>query len=175
MISVAVPKTAVPLNLVVQIGSHTDELWDLDSWERLPRIVRRFPINAVHTNAASSLGGLIYIDVPAAGPARKIELTIAGAVEAPYYQLGVTTAEDWKSTNRNRPGPWAELAGQNVIFTVPADLAAHARRPSAVLKLWDRIVATQDAFVSLPRRSGQNASSPTCRFPPDTCTPGIRS
>ena len=81
-IAVAAPKTAVPLNLVAQIGSHTDELWDLDSWERLPQIVRRFPINAVQTNAASSLGGLIYIDCPAADPDRKIQLTISGAVEA---------------------------------------------------------------------------------------------
>ena len=51
-----VPKTALPLNLVVQIGSHTDELWDLDSWERTPQIVRRFPITQVHTTQPARSG-----------------------------------------------------------------------------------------------------------------------
>jgi hypothetical protein len=151
-ISVTVPKTALPLNLVAQIGSHTDHLWHLDSWERIPQLVRRFSITDVHTTAASAFGGLIYIDAPGGSPSQKIDVTIKNAVEAPFYQLGVTTTADWRSSNRRRPGPWAELAGKNVIFTVPSVLVHALDDPRAVLTLWDQIVAAQDAFVSLPRR-----------------------
>ncbi len=151
-VSVTVPRTALPRNLFVQIGSHTDQLWHLDSWERLPQVVRRFPITAVHTTAASSLGGLVYIDVPGGTPSQRIEVTITGAVEAPLYQLGVTTHDDWRARNRRRPGPWAELAGRTVIFTVPSSLVRDLDDPRPVMMLWDQIVAAQDAFVSLPRR-----------------------
>jgi hypothetical protein len=151
-VAVTVPGTAPPLNLVVQIGSHTDQLWHLDSWERIPHVVRRFPLSEVHTTAANSLGGLIYIDVPGGAPARKIVVAIDGVVEAPLYQLGVTTQVDWRSKQRRRPGPWAELAGRNVIFTVPSFLVRDMDDPGPVMTLWDRIVAAQDAFVSLPRR-----------------------
>jgi hypothetical protein len=151
-ISVKVPKSAVPLNLSIQIGSHTDELWHLDSWERIPQVVRRFAVTELHTKAASSLGGLVYIDVPDGTASQRIAVTIAGAVEAPFYQLGVTTTDDWKSRNRRRPGPWAELAGRNVIFTVPSSLVRDFDDPTAIMTLWDRIVAAQDSFVSMSRR-----------------------
>ncbi len=151
-VSVTVPKAALPLNLVVQIGSHTDQLWHLDSWERIPQVVRRFPIAEIHTTAANALGGLIYIDVPGGSASSTIEVTIKNAVEAPFYQLGVTTTAQWKSSNRRRPGPWAELAGKNVIFTVPSALVHTLDDPHAILTLWDQIVAAQDGFVSLPRR-----------------------
>ena len=49
------------------------------------------PDPEAHTTAANALGGLIYIDVPGGTPSRKVEVTIDGAVEAPFYQLGVTT------------------------------------------------------------------------------------
>ena len=151
-VAVTVPRTAAPLNLVVQIGCHTDALWHLDSWERVPQMVRRFPITEVQTTAASSLGGLIFIDVPDAARSQKIDVTIKGAVEAPFYQHGVTTNDEWRSKNRRRPGPLAELAGRNVIFTVPSALVRDFDDPGPVMELWDRIVAAQDAAVSLPRR-----------------------
>jgi Peptidase M60, enhancin and enhancin-like/N-terminal domain of M60-like peptidases len=151
-ISLSATKTSLPLKLVVQIGCHTDALWHLDSWERIPEMVRRFPINELQTTAASALGGLIYIDVADGTRSQKIEVSVKGAVEAPFYQLGVTTIDDWKSRNRRRSAPWAELASRNVIFTVPSALVRDFDDPAPVLKLWDRIVAAQDSFVSRPRR-----------------------
>jgi hypothetical protein len=151
-LTVTAAKTVIPLNLTVQIGCHTDQLWHLNSWERIPDVVRRFSINETHTTAASALGGLVYIDVPDGSPSRTVAVTIEGAVEAPFYQLAVTTADEWKSKNRRRPGPWAELAGRNVIFTVPSSLVRDFDDPRSILTLWDRVVAAQDDIVSLPRR-----------------------
>jgi Peptidase M60, enhancin and enhancin-like/N-terminal domain of M60-like peptidases len=151
-LTVTVAQKVLPLKLWVQIGCHTDELWHLNSWERIPDIVRRFPIGQTHTLAASALGGLVYIDVPDTAPSQKVVITIKGAVEAPFYQLGVTPIDEWKSKNRLRPGPWAELAARNVIFSVPSSLVRDFDDPSSVLSLWDRIVDAQDQAVSLPRR-----------------------
>ena len=110
-IAVTVAQKVVPLKLTVQIGCHTDQLWHLDSWERIPDIVRRFPIGATHTTAANALGGLVYIDVPEATPSQKVVVTIKGVVEAPLYQLGVTTIDEWKSKIRRRPGPVGRAGG----------------------------------------------------------------
>jgi hypothetical protein len=151
-VSVTVASNVVPVGLELQIGCHTDELWDLDSWERIPAIVRRFPIKQTRSIAASALGGLVYVDVPESAPASKVAIAIQGVVEAPYYELDVTTAHEWKTKNRLRAGPWAELAGRTVIFSVPSSLVRDLDDPRSVLALWDRIVEAQDQAVSLPRR-----------------------
>lgn len=151
-IDVTIPTSSVPLNLTVQIGSHTDTLWHLDSWERCPEVVRRYAIHRSRTDAANAFGGLIYIDVPEGTPARKVEVAVEGATAAPYYQLGSTSRDEWISTIRRRPAPWAELAGRNLILTVPSRAIRSLDDPEPLMKLWDRIVAAQDAFVSRPER-----------------------
>lgn len=82
----------------------------------------------------------------------RVEVKIAGAVAAPFYRLGATTTDAWRSEKRHHPAPWAELVGKNVIFTVPSFWVRELDDPKEVLTLWDEIVAAQDAFVSLPRR-----------------------
>ncbi|MHB1561573.1 MAG: M60 family peptidase N-terminal accessory domain-containing protein, partial [Isosphaeraceae bacterium] len=75
-IRVEVPESAARLGLSVQIGSHTDELWHLDAWERAPQIVRRFPIRQARTEAACAFGGTVYIDVPEGIPARRVDVKV---------------------------------------------------------------------------------------------------
>jgi hypothetical protein len=151
-VTVSAPRTVLALDLTIQIGSHTDQLWHLDSWERMPQIVRRFPVTEAHTNSANGLGGLIYIDVPEGAPSRKFPVSINNAVEAPFYRLGVTTNDEWQRKLRHRPGPWAELEGKKIIFTVPSSAVRNLEDPKAVLTLWDEIVTAQDSFVSLKHR-----------------------
>lgn len=150
-VTISGPDTIGSLKLHVRIGSHTDGLWHHDTWERMPEISRQFPIEGPRTVVASAFGGMIYLDVPEKAPREQLPLTIAGAVEAPFYQLGETKLSDWK-TIRNRPAPWAELAGRNVIFTVPSALARQVDDPEALMKFWDEVVAAQDAMASSPRR-----------------------
>ena len=100
------------MNLSVQIGSHTDQLWHLESWKRLPQLVRRFPVKAAQTTAANGSGGLVYCDVPEGAAAARIPVTIKNAVEAPFYRLGATMHEDSRraeSASSPLPGPscWA--------------------------------------------------------------------
>jgi Peptidase M60, enhancin and enhancin-like/N-terminal domain of M60-like peptidases len=151
-ITVTVPSSAVPLGLSLRIGAHTDELWALDRWERSPELSRTFALHEAKTVAASAFGGLVYLVVPGKLKPRKIEVTIAGAVDAPFFQLGVTSLDDWRKTLRQRPAPWAELAGKTLIWTVPSKLIRSLDNPESLLTLWDSVVLAQDAAVALPKR-----------------------
>ena len=38
-----------------------------------------------------------------------LEVTVSGAMQAPFFFKGKTTEEEWRATLRNAPAPWAEL------------------------------------------------------------------
>lgn len=135
--------------LTLQIGAHTDRLWDNDNWARVPEITRRFPLLSQTLTAASPFGGLVYFDVP--GDSRKdtIKLSVSGVIKAPLFELGRTDPAEWRDQIRNRPGPWAELASNKVIVTVPSENVRRLDDPAAVLEVWDRIL---DAAATLAAR-----------------------
>jgi hypothetical protein len=73
-------------------------------------------------------------------------------VEAPLFVLGQTAPADWRAAVRDRPAPWAEMAGRSVIFSVPSELVRAIDDPTPLMQLWDRIVAAQDRLADLPPR-----------------------
>lgn len=152
VVTVTVPAEAVKKGLAVRIGAHTDALWHLDKWQRAPAITRSFPITQTMTQAANAFGGPIYIAVPDGKESDKIPVLISGAVEAPLFVLDQTTPAEWRTSLRARPAPWAEMAGHNVIFSVPSDLVRAIEDPAPLMQLWDRIVAAQDRLADLPPR-----------------------
>ncbi|NOZ19533.1 MAG: hypothetical protein GXP25_00430, partial [Planctomycetes bacterium] len=115
--------------------------WNRPKWFRAPEITREFAIKSVDTKAANAFGGLVYIVVPKKCKPGTIKVTIAGAVEAPYFVLGKTTRTEWR-TIRKRPAPWAEIASNKVILTVPSEDARKLDDPAAVLETWHRILDT---------------------------------
>ena len=51
----------------------------------------------------------------------EIEVTIAGAYEAPYFIHGKTKNSEWTSTIRDHPAPWGELEIPNFLtITFPS-------------------------------------------------------
>jgi hypothetical protein len=139
-----------PKGLALRIGAHTDQLWHLNSWKRAPAMTRSFPVRGERTVAACAFGGPVYVVVPdqASG---KLEVTLSGGVEAPYFRLGETSAAEWKSI-RTRPAPWAELQGEKVIFTVPSSHVRALEDPEALLQLWDRAVRAEEELACRPAR-----------------------
>jgi hypothetical protein len=105
--------------LVLQIGAHTDELWELEEWQRAPRVFRRVALDRELTTVASPLGGLIYVDVPESCALGKVAVEIGHAVEAPRFVLERTSDEEWKGSLRHRSAPWAELESGKIVVTVP--------------------------------------------------------
>ncbi len=150
-IEVTVPTNAAGAKLGVIIGAHRDELWHMDEWKRVPSISREFAIKGEKTAAANAFGGLVYIDVPGNCSLGEIQVTVSGAVEAPLFELGKTSASEWKRTIRHAPGPWAELGTGTVIVTVPSERIRELEDPTAVLEFWDKVLDAAADLATIPR------------------------
>lgn len=149
-VTVTLPAAAVGKGLSVRIGSHTDKLWGLDSWKRFPEISRSWKLGSAETTVASPFGGLVYLEVPDNCKLGTLSATVSGAVEAPLYELGKTDLEQWRSTIRKAPGPWAELASSKVILTVPAEQVRTLDDPEQLMRLWDQVLDAEADFAGIP-------------------------
>lgn len=132
--------------LGLRIGPHTDDLRHLPTWKRPPRISRHVVLSGRgEERVGSPFGGLIYVDVPA-GRSGVVEVEIDGAVEAPLFVLGETTAEQWQAARR-AAGPWAELVVPGrVVLTTTSEAIRDLEDPTAVLEHWKAVL---DAMAEL--------------------------
>lgn len=162
------PRGVMSAGTRLRIGSHTDHLWHLDRWERCPDVVRSWEIPTVSAasarsagsgssagersvpalRAASSFGGLIYIEIVERGTG-SAAFEIAGAVEAPHFVLGTTSADEWTRI-RLAPAPWGELESGKVIVTVPSAFLRELEDPTALMQFWDRISDAHATLVGIP-------------------------
>jgi len=141
---------AVTKGLRVRIGCHTDDLWHLDTWKRVPRISSSWPIDSSRVDVASPFGGLIYIEVPERTGAGLVEVTITGGVEAPRFVLHTTSNEEWINHVRSLPGPWAELGCDRVILTIPSGVARKIDDPTAIMEHWVRVMDAVADLAGIP-------------------------
>jgi hypothetical protein len=134
---------------MVRIGAHTDNLYDVaEPWTRMPEISLSFSLQNGTTQIFNPFGGMIYIEVPENNQANStLMLTISGAVEAPFFKLGQTSLEDWKSKIRNSPAPWAEIEGNEFAFTVQSEYVRKLDNPQKIAEYWDKIQATNRELV----------------------------
>ena len=151
LITVEIPFSAAHKGLSVRIGAHTDTLWDLDRWERAPEITRVFPLNDASTPAANAFGGLVYLVVPDDAKLGVVAAKISGAVEAPLYVRGQTNFIQWRTSIRNAPGPWAELATDKLVLTVPSSVVRTLEDPEPLLQYWDDGMDAEADLATIPR------------------------
>jgi len=140
LFTVTVPQNASTEALSVLVGCHTDTLWNKEEIERFPDIIRTYPIESTSTAIASAFGGLIYVRIPAGTNLGPIEVTFDGVVRAPLYRHGETDLEEWRNTIRHYPGPWAELASDKFIITIPTSDVVDLDHPDQVMNLWDSVL-----------------------------------
>lgn len=148
-ITIDAPIAAAEMGFELQIGVHTDAIWD-KPWPRLPEITRRWKLSERRTIVASAFGGLVEIVVPRGKSGAPVAITIDGAVEAPLFVLGRDTNETWKKELRARPAPWAELATSKVVLAVPSSAIRSLDDPTALLEFWDRVLDAMADFAAIP-------------------------
>ena len=153
VVTVTLPASAAKKGLAIRIGSQTDTLWHLPSWERFPEITMRRPLNAATTQIASAFGGTLFVDVPENCPLGAVHVTISNAVAAPRFVLGVTDPVEWKRSIRNAPAPWAELEGKLVILSVPSTSVRDLEDPKALMTYWDEVMTRCYELFAAPRRA----------------------
>jgi len=142
---VIVPAEADGAGLFVRINQHTDVLLPTSgnvtsrgAFDRLPQVALRIPVEAGENWLRSPYGGLIILE-STVDTGRTLSIEIHGAVEAPRFVRGVTTADEW--TVRRRLGvPWAEIEGDHAVIVVPTEQVRELADPEAVAERYDRIV-----------------------------------
>jgi hypothetical protein len=149
-VEVVLPTDAVGQGLWLQVGAHTDELWELDEWRRHPQITTRVELRERQTLVVSAFGGPLYLDVPRGFHLQRVKLQIRGGVPAPRFVLGETTLEQWRGELRARPAPWAELESRKFALTLPASVVRELDDPQALLQFWDRALDAMADVCGLP-------------------------
>jgi hypothetical protein len=149
-ITIRLPESAVGQGLRLRIGAHADAIHGRASWHRAPRVSYDWPLEAAETELANAFGGSIYVVFPRNSQLGRVEVEIAGAVEAPRYVGGQTSPEAWRSSIRDLPGPWAEIGSDKMIITVPSAAIRDLDDPQAVVDTWDRIMDLNAELAAMP-------------------------
>lgn len=123
----------------VRIGCHSDKLWNLDEWKRVPEICTVDPLKYPLTTTSNSFGGLIYFQI-ANEKSSNIIVSIEGAIPAPYYELEKTTDEQWKKMLESA-APWAELSSGvgGITLTIPTAEARKITDPKSLMRHWQSV------------------------------------
>ncbi|XP_030054241.1 TRPM8 channel-associated factor homolog [Microcaecilia unicolor] len=137
-------------SLQVQIGCHSDDLSNAQQFCRAPVVIQRFPVKQEKVVISSLWGGLLYIIVPADCQLGKVTITVEGVVQAPYFIHGKTSQSDWLQTIRHYPAPWAELATESIIFTVPSEDVRPIENPAVLLSFWDKVMRAICELAATP-------------------------
>uniref|UniRef100_A0A8C3W1F4 Peptidase M60 domain-containing protein n=1 Tax=Catagonus wagneri TaxID=51154 RepID=A0A8C3W1F4_9CETA len=147
---VSLSAAATSAGLKVQVGCHTDDLTSASQLSRAPVVTHQCCMDRTSRSVSCLWGGLLYVTVPKGSKLGPVPVTIQGAVPAPYYKLGKTSLEEWRSRLRESPAPWGELATDNVILTVPSADLRILEDPEPVLRLWDEMMRAIARLAAQP-------------------------
>ncbi|XP_046524774.1 TRPM8 channel-associated factor 2-like isoform X2 [Equus quagga] len=147
---VSLSEAAASAGLKVQIGCHTDDLTMASKLSRAPVVTHQYCMDKPIRSVSCLWGGLLYIIVPKGSKLGPMSVTIKGAIPAPYYKLGKTSLEEWRSCIRESSAPWGELATDNIILTVPTANLWALEDPQPVLRLWDEMMRAIARLAAQP-------------------------
>lgn len=99
--------------------------------------------NVLYTN----FGGHLYFYFEGM-PQGEATVTVSGAVKSPDYALDETELQAWSDAVKDTVSPmiWGELAGRNVIMTLPVRALKQIERPDVFLKYYDKLLETDFHF-----------------------------
>lgn len=133
------------LGLRVKINGDWNNVSDRGTYERMPfGTSTEYALNQANVSAANPYGGLIYITIPENTIPGEFEAIISNAIEAPFFVLGENTNEEWVSTLRDKPGPYAELVSGNMIISVPKYQITDLDKAEELMTFWHEGIAAQD-------------------------------
>lgn len=108
---------------------------------RMPKLGCAFIPTQEVNKVGNPFGGMIYLEFTTNTPdGISIPVTVSGAIDTPYYDLGVTTKQEWEES-KNAPGLYAELRTPYMRIQVPATEVRNIEDPEKALKLWTNVGA----------------------------------
>ncbi len=149
-VTVTVSDNATHGGVDVLVGQHTDTLWSLASWPRVPQITRAWPVTATTTTVANAFGGPVYVRVAAGSTLGPIAVTVRGALPMPLFVAGTTTPAQWQSMLATTAAPWVELASAKLALHLPIATVRALSDPTALLAWWDSVLDSHADLATIP-------------------------
>ncbi|MEP4049578.1 MAG: M60 family metallopeptidase [Luteolibacter sp.] len=151
---VTVPAALVNQGFEIRVGAHVANLASKSSLKRMDRVSLTYPITSLTTEVANPLGGGIYIEVPYEKEMGLVTVDIQNTVRSPFYSNTVarhTTLEEWRNTERNHPGPWADFESDKFMLNIPTNWINNYDDPATMMAEWDDAMDAVSDLVGLPR------------------------
>jgi len=150
---VIVPESMVGRGFSVRVGAHSWDLKKKSKIVRLDRVSIVYPIQEIRTSIANPLGGGIYIEVPYRADAGIVKVTITNAVRSPFFSarsFDKTTLEQWRTTERHHPGPWADFESDKFMMQLPTKWIYNYDDPVTLMRDWDKSMDIVSELFGLP-------------------------
>lgn len=147
--TVAVPPSLVSKGFAIRVGAHSWNLANKPRIKRLDRVSLVFPIASTSTKVANPLGGGLYIEVPYRADAGIVTVRVANAVRSPFFSarsFDRTKLDEWMTTEREHPGPWADFESDKFMMQVPSAWVRDLEDAPGLMQDWD---ASMDACSEL--------------------------
>lgn len=161
-LTVTLPAEDTGKGLKLRIGTSKDNLVAIgEDWRRAPVVSIEIPLDHPSLTLSSPFGGLVYVVVPEKGIAGwKGEVTIAGAIRAPWFKLGRDTAADFLRQCAETHAPQGEVEGDSFVITCETEQLRRADDPEWIAAFWDRVLEGDRVLAGLPpRRSPERICS----------------
>jgi hypothetical protein len=151
VVTVSLPPHIVDSGTYILVGAHSDNLWGKDQLHRHPEIVRWWYVDSTNMEVGNAFGGPIYVAIDPGSTLGEFDVTISNAVDAPTYNRGETSIEDWIQQDRLSPAPWAEIGGDLFILSVPSHEIRDLEDPDDLMEWWDQALSMEhDLYGFLP-------------------------
>jgi autotransporter-associated beta strand protein len=155
--TVTVPPALVNAGYKVRVGAHSWDLAYRAPVERLERATRLYPLDAETIKVANPYGGGIYIEVPIGSNAGVVNITVTGAVRAPYFSaksFHQTTPAEW-ATEKTHPAPWADFQSEKFMMQVPRKWIYNHPDPAQLMADWDAAMDAINSLMGFPLDRGK--------------------
>jgi hypothetical protein len=154
----SIGKVKVPLSMVnkgfeILVGAHTFDRTGSNPVRRFFRVTNTFTIKDTVTEIVNPFGGGIYIVTPYLAKEGIVDIKLSNVVAAPFFSaksFDKTTLQNWTTTQRNNPAPWADFESDKYMMQVPQSWINKYADPVKLMKDWDARMDVVSKMLGYP-------------------------
>ncbi len=154
LVTVTLAPEHIGLGLQVLVGIHQDDLsLRMPSFNRFPRVGKRFALNAIQTKVANPFGGGLYIVVPDGAAAGVVPVGLTNVVKTPHFANAgpnLSDAASWRRQLAETGVKWVDIEGRYFMTTLPVSMVAGLDDPTLMVDRWSRAIALYTRIAGRP-------------------------
>ena len=151
--NVKVPFAIVNKGFKILVGAHTFERTGNDPVKRFFRVTNTFPITDTITQIVNPFGGGIYIITPYEANEGLVDIELTNVVPAPFFSaksFDQTTLQEWLTSQRTNPAPWADFESDKYMMQVPRSWIYNYADPVTLMADWDNRMDVVSKLLGYP-------------------------